>query len=221
MDYSVDKVELHSCVRLDSDAALGAYETSGLKKLIAVLVVLVVSFAAVAQDVVVPDPVFRPSSAQKGVRISTDVIALALPVAALAGTLITRDGQGLKQGAFSAAATAGVTLLLKYTVKEERPDRSDWHSFPSGHSAVSFATAAYLQRRYGWKFGAPAYALATYVAWGRVFSKKHHWWDVVAGAAIGAGASYIFTRPWAQKHELSIAPYTDGRTFALSASMTF
>ena len=82
------------------------------------------------------------------------MIALALPVAALAGTLITRDWQGLKQGAFSAAATAGVTLLLKYTVKEERPDRSDWHSFPSGHSAVSFATAAYLQRRYGWKFGA-------------------------------------------------------------------
>lgn len=194
-----------------------------LRRWVLVTLLLLMNAASFAQDLTqsAADNKFYPTSAQKGVRISTDVFALALPVAALAGTLITQDWQGLKQGAFSAAATAGVTLLLKYTIKEQRPDRSDWHSFPSGHAAVSFATAAYLQRRYGWKFGAPAYALATYVAWGRVFSKKHHWWDVVVGAAIGAGSSYIFTRPWAKKHSLSITPCCDGHTFGISASMIF
>lgn len=178
-----------------------------------------------AQDIIVPEfsasDEFHHTSAQKGVSLSTDVIALALPAAALTGTLLAKDWQGLKQGVFTALAAGGATLILKYSVHERRPDRTDYHSFPSGHSAVTFATAAYLQRRYGWKFGAPAYALATYVAWGRVFSKKHYWWDVMAGAAIGAGSAYIFTRPWAQKHQLSLSPVTDGRTFAISASFIF
>lgn len=178
-----------------------------------------------AQDIIVPEfsasDEFQRTSAQKGVSLSTDVIALALPAAALTGTLLAKDWQGLKQGVFTALAAGGATLILKYSVHERRPDRTDHHSFPSGHSAVTFATAAYLQRRYGWKFGAPAYALATYVAWGRVFSKKHYWWDVMAGAAIGAGSAYIFTRPWAQKHQLSLSPVTDGRTFAISAFFTF
>lgn len=193
---------------------------------IALILLIAITFVpAYAQTESLPEPpaadVFHPSPAQKGVRISTDVLAIALPAAALTGTLLLRDWQGLKQGVFTALAAGGATLILKYSVKERRPDGSDWHSFPSGHSAVSFATAAYVQRRYGWKFGIPAYALATYVAWGRVYSHKHHWWDVVTGAAIGAGSAYIFTRPWAQKHELSIAPCTDGRSFAVSASMVF
>ena len=94
-------------------------------------------------------------------------------------------------------------------------------SFPSGHSSVSFASAAFLQRRYGWKVGAPAYAVAAYVGWGRVFAKKHHIWDVVAGGAIGAGCAYIFTTPFARKHNLSMAPVSDGRSVGLSAYMEF
>ena len=166
-----------------------------------------------------PDP-FVPSKSQKGVRISTDVIALALPVGALTLTLVERDWKGLLQGVETAAATAGATLILKYSVKEWRPDHTDRHSFPSGHSAVSFATAAYLQRRYGWKWGAPAYALSAYVGWGRCFSKKHHWYDVLAGAAIGAGSAYIFTRPFARNHDLQISPVTDGRNIGVYASFT-
>lgn len=190
-----------------------------------VIIFLLLAVSARAQDIVVPEEVapasFERSKAQKGVATSTDVIAIALPAAALTGTLLLKDWQGLKQGVFTALAAGGATLILKYSVHERRPDLSNYQSFPSGHSAVTFATAAYLQRRYGWKFGGPAYALATYVAWGRVFSKKHHWWDVVAGAAIGAGSAYIFTRPWAKKHELSIAPVSDGHQFAVTASISF
>lgn len=164
---------------------------------------------------------FVPSSSQKGVAISTDVFAIALPVSALTLTIIEKDWKGLLQGVETAGVTAAATLLLKYTVKEWRPDHSNRHSFPSGHSAVSFATAAYLQRRYGWAYGAPAYALACYVGWGRVYAKKHYWYDVLAGAAIGAGSAYIFTRPFAREHDLQISPVTDGSNIGIYASFSF
>lgn len=182
---------------------------------VALVMILACPVGSVADDAL---PITKT---QKGVRTSTDVVLVVLPVAAVIGTIAVRDWEGLKQGAFTAAATVGATYILKYSVRERRPDHSDYHSFPSGHSAFTFAAAAYLQRRYGWKFGGPAYALAAYTAWGRVYSDRHHWWDVVSGAAIGAGSAYIFTRPWAREHELSITPYSDGFTHGLTASFTF
>ena len=110
---------------------------------------------------------------------------------------------------------------LKYLVKKERPDFSDNHSFPSMHTSVSFAGAAFIQRRYGWKWGIPAYAVSTYVGWSRVYGKKHDWWDVAAGAVIGAGSAYIFTRPFAKKHNLSISPVAGDGHYGIYASMTF
>ena len=172
-------------------------------------------FEPAAKDVV------TPTGLQKNVWRATDIVMLALPVATLAGVLIERDWDGLVQGIETAGATAAATLILKYAVCERRPDGSDMHSFPSAHSAVSFATAAFLQRRYGWVFGAPAYALAAYVGWGRVYSGKHHWWDVVAGGAIGAASAYIFTKPFAKKHNLQVSPVSDGRSVGVYASMEF
>lgn len=165
--------------------------------------------------------VYHPNSLQRGVAKSTDVAVMALPAAALIGVLAQQDWKGLIQGVETAGATAAATLILKYAVSERRPDGSNMHSFPSGHSSVSFASAAFIQRRYGWKFGGPAYAVATYVAWGRVYAKKHHWWDVIAGGAIGAGCAYIFTTPFAKKHNLSLAPVTDGHTYGMTAYMEF
>ena len=164
---------------------------------------------------------FTPTRTQKGVRTSTDVIAVALPATALAVTLIERDWEGLKEGALSAAVTAGVTIGLKYLVKEQRPDFSNRHSFPSGHSAVTFASATYIGRRYGWKWSIPAYALATYTAWGRVYGKKHHWWDVAAGAAIGAASTMIFTHPYLQKHEAALVPAITDTSAGAMLSFTF
>lgn len=189
--------------------------------------IMAVVFAAVSPaGAYCADPDPRTSS-QKGVGVSTDVAVIALPVATLAGVIIERDWEGLKQGAFTAAATAGATLILKYSVREDRPDHSNRHSFPSGHTSTSFATATFLQRRYGWKLGVPAYAVATYIGWGRVYARKHHWWDVVAGAAIGAGSALIFTTPFAREHDLqiSVSPGGYGPTsddgLTVSASMTF
>ncbi len=164
---------------------------------------------------------FTPTRAQKGIRTSTDVVAVALPAAALATTLIQQDWEGLKEGAFTAAATAGATLILKYSIKENRPDFSNTHSFPSGHSSVTFAAATYIGRRYGWKWSIPAYALSTYTAWGRVYGKKHHWWDVAAGAAIGAASAMIFTHPYMRKHEAALVPAVSETSAGVVLSFAF
>lgn len=179
-----------------------------------------------AEEILVPSDYMPPhkierTDFQRNVGISTDVLAVALPVAAIAGTAINCDWEGMKQIGFTAAVAGGVNLLLKFTVRELRPDHSNYHSFPSLHSTTAFASAAYLQRRYGWKFGAPAYALATYVGIGRVVARKHHWWDCVAGAAIGAGSAYIFTTPWAKKHEVSFLPVADENYVGVISSFKF
>lgn len=166
-------------------------------------------------------PVFTPTRAQKAVRTSTDVILVALPATAIATTLILKDWEGLKEGALAAAATVGVTFALKFAVKEDRPDFSNHHSFPSGHSSFTFAAATYIGKRYGWKYAIPAYALSTYTAWGRVYGKKHHWWDAVTGAAIGTASSLIFTHPYLQKHEFAVVPVASDTEAGLACSFTF
>ena len=167
------------------------------------------------------EPVFVPTKAQRAVRTSTDVVLVALPAAAIATTLILKDWEGLKEGALSAATTVGAMCILKFAVREQRPDYSNRHSFPSGHASVTFAAATFIGRRYGWKYSIPAYALSTYTAWGRVYGKKHHWWDVVAGAAIGTASSLIFTHPYLQKHEFAIVPVATDTSAGLACSFAF
>lgn len=87
----------------------------------------------------------------------------------------------------------GMVQALKYTVRRERPDGSNSQSFPSGHSASMFATATVLQRYYGWKVGAPAYALGSYVALARMAWNRHHATDVVMGAGFGIASARTVT----------------------------
>ena len=95
----------------------------------------------------------------------------------------------------SIAASWTVTEVLKRTVREERPDKSDRRSFPSGHSSQSFAAAGSLHKRYGWKVGIPAHAVAAFVATARVKAKKHYVHDVLVGAAIGEASAWLITQP--------------------------
>ena len=136
------------------------------------------------------------SAQKKVVEISGDAIYYATPVFCLATTLLKKDYQGTKQLIFSAVMAAGTSYILKHTIRKKRPDGSDHHAFPSGHATITFQGASFLQRRYGWKFGIPAYLLSTYVTWGRTYCNKHDWWDILCGAAIGIGSSYIFTKPY-------------------------
>lgn len=78
----------------------------------------------------------------------------------------------------------GITLGVKAAVDRTRPDGRRY-SFPSGHTSSTFATAAVLERHYGWKAGLPAYAAAAYVGGSRIAENKHYLSDVIVGAAIG------------------------------------
>ena len=94
----------------------------------------------------------------------------------------------------SYAVAAGTTWTLKRVVGEERPDGSNNHSFPSGHTAYAFVTATVLSHELGhhspW-VSIGSYGLATAVAVERVASRQHHWYDVCAGAAIGFGSTEL------------------------------
>ncbi|MDI1295576.1 MAG: phosphatase PAP2 family protein, partial [bacterium] len=78
------------------------------------------------------------------------------------------DWEGAGQAALSVGVAGGSAYLLKSIIREDRPDHSDQRSFPSGHAALSFSSAATLQRRYGWEIGLPAQVLAAFVAVARV-----------------------------------------------------
>ena len=92
--------------------------------------------------------------------LSGDVLQFALPAAALGLTAWYEDRTGAIEFAESAAATLAVTYTLKYTVSERRPNGGA-HSFPSGHTSISFASAEFMRKRYGWEYGVPAYAAAS------------------------------------------------------------
>jgi membrane-associated phospholipid phosphatase len=134
--------------------------------------------------------------AGSGVETAGDVLTAALPAAAGWLMLENRDGTGAWQFAGAAALTLGATYLLKYTISEERPNHEDHHSFPSAHTSVSFSSAEFIRKRYGWEYGIPAYAAASFVAYSRVDSREHYAHDVIAGAAIGIASSYLLTRPY-------------------------
>lgn len=167
------------------------------------------------------NPPHEISGSRHGVKVSTDWLTVGMSGVTFTCILLKKDWTGLKQNALSLATTLGTTYLLKYTIRKARPDGTDHHAFPSNHAAFAFANAAFLQRRYGWGIGVPAYLVSTYVAWGRTYAKRHDWWDVLAGATIGIGAAYIYTRPLARNGQLSIAPWSDGENFMVSTSIQF
>ena len=149
----------------------------------------------------------------QGWKTAADVGEVGLVALSLGKTAADEDWQGAKELGLTLGVTAGATAGLKSAFPEERPNRRDDKSFPSGHTSVSFAAAGYLQRRYGWQWGLPATLAAGIVGLSRVESKDHHWYDVVAGAALGEATAYVFTRPrdsnvrilpWGDTHEAGL-----------------
>ena len=134
-------------------------------------------------------------SAADNIQTAGDVLQFVLPATAAGLTLGYRDGQGALQLGESLGVTLGVTYALKYSINERRPNGGNL-SFPSGHTSISFSAAEFMRKRYGWEYGVPAYAAASFVAYSRVESRQHHPQDVVAGAGIGILSSYIFTKPY-------------------------
>lgn len=130
-------------------------------------------------------------------------VAIALPVVAAGISYYKDDWQGIGQLALDTGATVGTALLLKQFIKEERPDFSDNRSFPSDTAALAFAPASYMWARYGWEYGLPSYAAATFVGYTRVATDEHHWWDVAASAGIAWGWTFLFVDRWHSAYNLN------------------
>jgi hypothetical protein len=75
---------------------------------------------------------------------------------------------------------------IKFSTRRLRPDTSNRLSFPSGHAAVTFATATVIERHLGWKKSVLGYAVASYVAASRMHDNRHYLSDVIFGAAVGS-----------------------------------
>jgi len=110
-------------------------------------------------------------------------------------------GDGTMQLAKSMVLSQVVTHSLKTLISKERPNGRCCDSFPSGHTSAAFTGAAFIQKRYGWSYGIPAYIAATYTGYSRVYSDKHDVEDVVAGAIIGIASSYYFTKKYNQSEK--------------------
>ena len=67
-------------------------------------------------------------------------------------------------------------------------------SFPSGHTSATFATATVAYRRWGWRVGVPAYALASFVGATRL-QNVHYLSDVAFGAALGVASGLVVDLP--------------------------
>lgn len=153
----------------------------------------------------------------KFVEHSTDVLCLAPAATGLVKAIAENDKKGIVQLALSSATGIAANYALNACIKKDAPQMpqdpgwDDRHTFPSTHTMAAFTGSTFLMKRYGWKWGAPAYALSAYVAWGRVHTDHHDWWDVLGGALVGAGSALIYTRPFTQNIDLTLAPATFGK----------
>ena len=81
-----------------------------------------------------------------------------------------------------------VVLSLKYSTKIERPDKTSFNSFPSGHTSTAFAGAEFLWQEYKdhsiW-IGIAGYTIATGTGVFRMLNNRHWLTDIATGAGIG------------------------------------
>jgi len=130
------------------------------------------------------------------------------------------DDKGRTQFYYSFFTNLAVTYALKDTINKPRPEGHGDYAFPSGHTSTAFQGESFMQRRYGWKYGVPAFVCAAYVGWGRIEgeSDKHDTTDVLGGAAIGILSSLYFTTRY---KGITVTPVADTGRYGLNINMAW
>jgi membrane-associated phospholipid phosphatase len=151
-------------------------------------------------------------------------------------------GDGVEQGSFALAvyvvgrvskragvASAGADLIdaqivngvltqgIKVATDRKRPSGGR-HAFPSGHTSATFATAEALREHYGWKVGAPVYAIGGYVSISRMVDNDHWASDVIFGTAIGIVSARAASFRY-RSSGVSVSPSLLPRGFAIVGSI--
>ncbi|MDO7875795.1 phosphatase PAP2 family protein [Hymenobacter sp. ASUV-10] len=119
-------------------------------------------------------------------------------------------GQGVLMG-MSYIVTNTIVTQLKNATQVERPDGSNYHSFPSQHTAMAFATATLLHKEYGHRsiwYSVAGYSVATGVATLRLVKNNHWLSDVMAGAGVGIASTHLvyLTYPLLERAVQKILP---------------
>jgi membrane-associated phospholipid phosphatase len=116
---------------------------------------------------------------------------------------------------------------MKYITHEQRPDKSDYLSMPSGHTAEAFVAATIVYREYRYLSpwaGVGAYTLATTVGAFRMINDKHWESDVFVGAGIGMMSTNIIyathQHRWG-RNGVCLTPTYDGKNAGLAFTMSF
>jgi membrane-associated phospholipid phosphatase len=159
----------------------------------------------------------NPTLASSTLETVGDIGQIALPITALSTTLFKSDIKGFSEFAYSFFLSTGSVQLLKHTVHRERPNHGS-QSFPSGHTANGFVAASFLQFRYGWQYGIPAYTAAAITGYSRIQAKKHWTTDVLVGAVIGIGSSFLFTDKYMKKVEITPYYHPDNKEMGITAT---
>jgi membrane-associated phospholipid phosphatase len=112
--------------------------------------------------------------------------------------------------------TQALTFGVKLAFRRDRPT-GECCSFPSGHAAVTFASASVLERHLGGRATWPTFAVGTYVALSRVFDQRHFLSDVLFGSALGIASGWtIVGRHSRDDYALVPVPVPGGMAVALA-----
>ena len=144
-------------------------------------------------------------------------VSMAVPLGELVYGYARHDSTALANGLQTIggyAINAVLSYGLKYAVNRPRPfttypdiqpyENYTDHSFPSGHTSFAFSTATSLSISYPkWYVIAPSYLWAAAVGYSRLHLGVHYPTDVLAGAVIGAGSSWLAYKGnrWLQKRK--------------------
>jgi membrane-associated phospholipid phosphatase len=145
------------------------------------------------------DPTF------KVITHSITPISIGEPIVVFSVGLIQKDSTLKNKGIFLAETflvNGFITTALKFSINRDRPfvtypfiDKqtdAGSHSFPSGHTSASFATATSLSLAFPkWYVIAPSFAWASAVGYSRMHLGVHYPSDVLAGAVVGAGSAFL------------------------------
>lgn len=139
----------------------------------------------IKSEVAKTDPTFS-SKAESYFQFAPVILVYSLNLVGIAGknTFIDRTALlGLSGGILGIT-----TFATKHLTHRQRPNRSDYLSFPSGHTSTAFMGAEFMAQEYDAKspwYGVLAYSIATTTGVFRLYNRDHWFSDVVAGAGYG------------------------------------
>lgn len=140
------------------------------------------------------DHITEATGGAEKLRAIGDVLQYALPFLAITLIAFTGSVFAAWYWLFVIVLTSVVTHALKwvfnFTPLGKRPDGGK-SSFPSGHTSSSFAGALVLVPIFGWVVAAVPLLLAALTGISRHVNERHHWRDIIAGAALAVLVSYL------------------------------